>query len=150
MELMKPLRVALVTDALYPWHMGGKEVRYLQLINLLPSHNMDVVVYSMKWWDKLPPAAHFDDGSLTYRAICPRIPLYRGQRRSITQAIIFAFSTFRLLTQKFDVIEADHMPYLQLVPLRLVAWSKRVPLVITWNEVWGKDHLGPSRLRSND
>jgi glycosyltransferase involved in cell wall biosynthesis len=31
------------------------------------------------------------------------------------------------------------MPYLQLVPLRVVAWLKRVPLVITWHEVWGKD-----------
>jgi glycosyltransferase involved in cell wall biosynthesis len=39
----------------------------------------------------------------------------------------------------FDVIEADHMPYLQLVPLRIVASLKRVPMVITWHEVWGKD-----------
>ena len=31
------------------------------------------------------------------------------------------------------------MPYLQLLPLRTVAWLKRVPLVITWHEVWGKD-----------
>ena len=31
------------------------------------------------------------------------------------------------------------MPYLQLFPLRAIAWLKRVPLVITWNEVWGRD-----------
>jgi glycosyltransferase involved in cell wall biosynthesis len=55
------------------------------------------------------------------------------------QALVFAASTLRLLTRDFDVIEADHMPYLQLLPLRIVAWLKRVPLVITWHEVWGKD-----------
>jgi glycosyltransferase involved in cell wall biosynthesis len=65
--------------------------------------------------------------------------MYKGKRRSIFQAILFAASTLQLLTQKFDVIEADHMPYLQLIPLRVVAWLKRVPLVITWHEVWGKD-----------
>jgi glycosyltransferase involved in cell wall biosynthesis len=65
--------------------------------------------------------------------------MYHGTKRSVLQAVLFAASTFRLLTKKFDVIEADHMPYLQLLPLRLVAWVKRVPLVVTWNEVWGEE-----------
>jgi glycosyltransferase involved in cell wall biosynthesis len=100
---------------------------------------MDVVAYSMKWWDVAPATVYFPFGSLTYRALCPRVAMYRGSRRSIFQAIVFALSTLRLVTRSFDVIEADHMPYLQLLPLRVVAWLKRVPLVITWHEVWGKD-----------
>lgn len=128
-----------MSDALYPWHKGGKEVRYLHLLNGLPEHEMDVVVYSMKWWDETPEVLVSPFGSLTYCAICPRVPMYRGAKRSIAQALLFAVSTLRLLTRKFDVIEADHMPYLQLLPLRVVAWIKRVPLVITWHEVWGED-----------
>jgi glycosyltransferase involved in cell wall biosynthesis len=65
--------------------------------------------------------------------------MYRGNKRSVLQALIFAVSTLRLLTQRFDVIEADHMPYLQLFPLRLVTWIRRVPLVVTWHEVWGDE-----------
>jgi glycosyltransferase involved in cell wall biosynthesis len=65
--------------------------------------------------------------------------MYRGTRRSLWQALLFAVSTFRLLTQRFDLIEADHMPYLQLLPLRVVAWVRRVPLVVTWHEVWGRE-----------
>lgn len=136
---MKRLKVAVVSDALYPWHKGGKEMRYLHLLTHLPNHEMDVVVYSMKWWDEAPPPVTTPCGSLTYKAICPRVPMYRGRRRSIFQASVFAVSTLRLLTRDFDVIEADHMPYLQLLPLRIVAWLKRVPLVITWHEVWGQD-----------
>jgi glycosyltransferase involved in cell wall biosynthesis len=131
--------VAVVTDALYPWHKGGKEVRYLHLLRGLAERDMDVVVFSMKWWDRIPDIQRNERGSLTYFAICPRVPLYHGRRRSIGQAVLFALSTLRLLGHNFDVIEADHMPYLQLVPLRFVAWTKRVPLVVTWNEVWGKD-----------
>ncbi len=136
---MSRLRVAVVSDALYPWHKGGKEMRYRILLRHLPEHDMDVVVYSMKWWDETPAPIQTAQGSLVYRAICPRVALYKGRRRSIFQAVLFAAATLRLLAQEFDVIEADHMPYLQLIPLRMVAWLKRVPLVITWHEVWGKD-----------
>ncbi|HEY1826354.1 MAG TPA: glycosyltransferase family 4 protein [Acidimicrobiales bacterium] len=136
---MQRLRVAVVSDALYPWHMGGKEIRYSHLLRGLPEHDMDVTVYSMKWWDEDPAVVTSSSGSLTYVAICRRVPLYRKTRRSVSQALRFAVATLRLLRRKFDVIEADHIPYLQLVPLRLVAWAKRAPLVVTWHEVWGDD-----------
>jgi glycosyltransferase involved in cell wall biosynthesis len=48
----------------------------------------------------------------------------------------------RLLFMPFDVIDADHMPYLQLFPLRLIAKVRRVPLVVTWHEWWGMDYWG--------
>jgi glycosyltransferase involved in cell wall biosynthesis len=136
---MNRLNVAVVTDALYPWHKGGKEVRYLRLLDRLPEYEMDVVVYSMKWWDQTPDAIRLSSGSLEYVALCHYAPMYKGTRRSVWQALLFAVSTLRLLTRKFDVIEADHFPYLQLLPLRLVAWIRRVPLVVTWHEVWGKE-----------
>jgi len=69
------LRVAIVTDALYPWHKGGKEVRYHQLVSALPGLDIDVVVYSMKWWDDPPEVVHGESGSLTYVAICPRVAM---------------------------------------------------------------------------
>ena len=141
--MKKPsVRVAVVSDAVLPWHRGGKELRYQQLFTRWPSENLDVTVFTMKWWDDAPPP-----GPVTFSALSRRYPLYHGERRSIRQALMFALATFKMLWKKYDVIEADHMPYLQLFPLRIVASVRRVPLVVTWHEVWGRDYwreyLGP-------
>src|SRR6202040_1356974 len=56
------------------------------------------------------------------------------------QAIFFALACMRLLGSRFDVLEADHMPYLQILVLRFVATVKRKRFVVTWHEVWGKSY----------
>lgn len=128
--------IAVVTDAIAPYHRGGKEQRYLELTRRLAGR-AEVHVYTMKWW-------HGDrvrqDGGVTYHAISPLMPLYSGTRRSIWQATVFAICCLRLLTRRFDVIEADHMPYIPLLSLKLVALVRRSRLVVTWHECWGRDY----------
>ncbi len=136
-------RIALVTDAIGPYHRGGKEQRYVELAYRL-SDRADVHVYTMNWWRG---ARSRRDGPVTFHAISPLLPLYSGGRRSIRQAAVFAICCLRLLAERFDVIEADHMPYMQLITLRLVAWLRRKRLVVTWHECWGpeywRSYLGP-------
>src|SRR5262249_16114954 len=77
-------------------------------------------------------------------------PLYARNRRSVAQAVFFALGCLRLLWHRFDVIEADHMPYLQIPVLRMVTWLRRKRLVVTWHEVWGwrywRQYLGAAGL----
>ena len=136
--------VALVTDAIFPYHRGGKEVRYHEVAHRLSDH-ADVHVYTMNWWrgDRVRR-----EREVTFHAISPLLPLYVGERRSVMQAVVFALACLRLLVRRFDVIEADHMPYMQLFPLRLVASIRRKRLVATWHEFWGpsywREYLGPA------
>jgi len=124
--------VALVTDAIAPYHWGGKEQRYRALAPRLANY-AEVHIYTMRWWEA--PRTVVQDG-VTYHAICPKLALYKGGRRSILQAVLFALGCLRLVTARFDVLEADHMPYLQLIPLKLVASIRRRRFVVTWHEVW--------------
>lgn len=125
---------AIVTDAVAPYHRGGKEQWYREIAPRLNRH-LDVHIYTMKWW-KGPSTVHHD--GVPYRAISRYMPLYASERRSIAQAIVFALSCLRLLTVDFDVLVADHMPYLQLFPLKLVALIRRRALVVVWHEVWSR------------
>lgn len=128
--------VAMVSDAIYPYHRGGKEVRYHELARRL-AEDAEVHVYTMQWWKG--PRERTED-AVTFHAISRLHGLYTKNRRSISQAIFFAIACFRLLRKKFDVLEADHIPYFQVIVLRVVATLKRRPLVVTWHEVWGKSY----------
>jgi glycosyltransferase involved in cell wall biosynthesis len=134
--------VAMVSDAIYPYNAGGKEIRYHELTRRL-ARRADVHVYTMRWWPG--PRTRTED-SVSFHAISPLIPLYSSGRRSLKQAGGFALATLRMLTRRFDVLEADHIPYLQIVALRAVASLRRKPFVVTWHEVWGlaawQEYLG--------
>ena len=132
----------MVSDAIYPYNAGGTELRYHELTRRL-ARRADVHVHTMRWWPG--PRTRTED-SVSFHAISPLFPLYTDGRRSLRQAGLFALATLRMITRRFDVLEADHIPYLPVVALRLVASLRRKPFVVTWHEVWGlaawQEYLG--------
>lgn len=129
-------RIAVVSDTVHPWFKGGKERRYHELFQRLADH-ADIDVYTMQWWDG--DTVH-RDGNITYHAICPRLEVYVDGRRSIGAALRFALASSRLLRRRFDVLEADQIPYFPLFVLRVVATLKRTRLTASWHEVWDPDY----------
>jgi len=126
----------MVSDAIHPYHRGGKELRYRELTRRL-ADRAEVHVYTMHWWSG--SRMRTEDG-VSFHAISRMLPLYARDRRSVRQALWFALSCLRLLRYRFDVLEADHIPFLQIFVLRLVTLVKRKRLVVTWHEVWGRSY----------
>lgn len=124
--------IAVVCDTVHPYTHGGREVRYHELAQRL-SDRAEIHMYTMHWWDG--PRVR-TEGGVTFHAISALHPLYKGNRRSLKQTLFFALACIRLLGYRFDVIEADHIPSLQIYVLRVVAALKRRRLVVTWHEVW--------------
>lgn len=131
-------KIAIVSDAIYPYNKGGKEKRIFEISTRLAKRGFDVHVYTMKWWET--PELQRIENNVTLHAISPLYPLYSGERRSIAQAIKFSLHSFKLLKENFDVLEVDHMPHLILFPTKIVTIIKRKKLFVTWNEVWGKHY----------
>lgn len=128
--------IAIVSDAIYPYHRGGKELRYHELTRRLAGR-CDVHVYTMHWWNG--PRVRQEDG-VTFHAISRLVPLYAKERRSLRQAAVFGLACLRMFRYDFDVLEADHIPFLQVIVLRLVTMAKRKRFVVTWHEVWGRSY----------
>jgi len=130
------MKIAFVSDSIYPYNKGGKETRSYELAKNL-SKNHEVHFHTMKFWkgkDIIKPEDFYLHG------ICKEMPLYKNNRRSIGQGISFGLSAFKLFKEDFDVLDADHMVYFHLLPLKLACLIKRKKFVVTWHEVWGKKY----------
>ena len=130
---MTKKRVVIVSDALAPWHVGGKEERYAQLAKHFQSDEIEIVFATMKWWEGEDPAG--------YVSICQKYSMYNSDgSRSIYQSIRFAFACLKIHKLKPDLIEGDQIPFLQIFTLWFVAKIRRIPLTVTWHEVWGVNY----------
>src|SRR5207244_3538347 len=141
-----PPRVALVYDAIYPYHKGGGERRYRELADLLAGAGHRVDLYGMRSWpgpDPVPVSPR-----VRIHGLCRARPLYTASgRRSIVQGLLFGLACLKLMRRRFDVIDCCGFPYFSLFTCKLVAVLRGKPLVSTWHEVWGlaywQEYLGP-------
>jgi glycosyltransferase involved in cell wall biosynthesis len=132
MKQTRPTRIAFVSDAIYPYHKGGKEKRLHEITTRLAAQGHDVHVYTMKWWTG---KRHIVRDGVHLHAISKLYPLYKNDKRSTKQAIGFGFAVYKMLFHQFDVIDVDSMPFFPLYSARLVCNLKRKKLNATWHEV---------------
>ncbi len=141
------LKIAIVSDAIYPYNKGGKEKRIYEISTRLAKSGHQVTIYCMKWWKGAD--TRVDEG-VQIKAISPYFPLYAGEKRSIKEALFFSLHCFKLVKEDFDILDVDHMPHLVLFSTKLVALLKRKKLHAIWNEVWGTSYwikyMGPSGI----
>jgi glycosyltransferase involved in cell wall biosynthesis len=131
-------RIAVVSDAVYPYHVGGKERAIYEIGKRLAARGHAVDVYTMQWWNGPRTTTH---EGMTYHAIMPLVPLYtKDRRRSILEAVRFALATLKVSTRPFDILHVDGIPFIPLISGRIVATLRRKRLTTTWYEFWGRDY----------
>ena len=138
------MRIAFVSDAVYPYNKGGKEKRLYELSKRLSRMGHDVHIYTMHWWDS--PSKTSVENEVTLHAISKYHSLYTGDRRSGKQAILFGLACLKLIRVKFDVIDVDHMPYFPIFSAWIVCKLRRRKLNGTWHEALSRadwvDYMG--------
>ncbi len=135
------MKIAYISDVIYPYVKGGAEKRIYEMGTRLASHD-EIHVFGVKWWTG-PSDIELD--GINIHGICKPSPLYAGSRRSIIEALRFAVSLRPILRYDFDIIDCNQFPYVHCMPARMIARLKDVPFVITWHEWWGRywrEYLG--------
>ena len=141
------MRVAFVSNVVYPYVTGGAEKRIHEIGSRLADRGHDVTVYGRHFWDG---PSEITDSGMTLRAVAPEADLYSDDRRSITEALDFATRALpplrrRLRDDEHDVVVASVFPYFPVLSTKLAALGTDTPLVTTWHEVWGdywEEYLG--------
>jgi glycosyltransferase involved in cell wall biosynthesis len=137
------MKIAFIYDAIYPWVKGGIEKRVWELAVRLSQKGHEVHLFGMKFWDGKDIL--IIEGVVLH-GVCPAKKLYRDGRRSIWQALYFSIHLISpLLKEKFDIIDCQQFPYFSCFSAKITSMLNKIPLVITWHEVWGDywyDYIG--------
>jgi glycosyltransferase involved in cell wall biosynthesis len=125
------MTIAYVTDAIYPYNKGGKEVRLYEISTRLAKMGHEVHIYTMKWWNG--PKDRIEDG-VHLHAISKLYPMYSGDRRSIKEGVLFGLAAYKMLFKKFDIVDVDHMPFFPIFSMSVVCALRGKRLYGTWHE----------------
>ena len=140
------MKIAFVSDTVYPYFKGGKENRLYGLSTHLAKLGHEVHIYTMHWW-KEPEAVRLENGVYLH-AICRKYELYHGDRRSIVEGVAFGAACLKLATIRSDIIDVDQMPFFPVFGTWLVCLLRGKKLYGTWHEAlstreWVK-YMGPT------
>ena len=129
------MRIALIYDMIYPYSVGGAEVRNYSLAKRLAEQGNEVHLYGVKLW-KGPDIIKKD--GIFIHGVCNYTQKYNFKgNRSIFEPIKFSYYLFKSLTkEKFDIVDCSSFPYFPAFSCKLYSKIKKVPLIITWHEVW--------------
>ena len=137
------MRIAMVYDVIYPYVVGGVQLRNWELARRLVKRGHEVTLFGMKHWSG--PDTITRQG-VRLVGVCPSKELYVRGRRAFWPPMLVALSTMRpLLSQRFDVVDVANFPYFPFFAVKVAQASQRPGLVVTWYEVWGRywrDYLG--------
>jgi len=136
------MKIAYIYDAVYPYVKGGVEKRIYEISKRLAEKGHEVHWFGIKWWDGDDAK---DQNKVCLHGVCEPKELYVEGRRSIKEALYFAWKLLFRLKRNFDIIDCQEFPYFPCFSAKFNSLFKRTLLVITWHEVWGNywyEYLG--------
>lgn len=144
----RPLKIGFVYDVIFPYVVGGMQLRNWELARRLAQRGHDVTLFGMKHWDG--PDAVMREG-VRLCGIYPSANLYTKNRRAFWPPVRFGLAvTPMMIRGDFDIIDVANFPYFSCFSARLGATITQAKLVVTWIEVWGsywREYLGvPGQL----
>ena len=140
----RPLRWLFFYDCIYPESLGGVEHRNYELARELGRLGHEVV---LSGWAEAPGEPH-PNVRVQPVAKASRRYLARG-RRSGLDALTLASQVHRIPLDGIDIVETANIPYLHLPLLARRCRRRRIPLLVTWHEHWGRywrEHRPPGRF----
>ncbi|MBU3907035.1 MAG: glycosyltransferase family 4 protein [Nanoarchaeota archaeon] len=129
------MKIAIVYDMIYPFNIGGAELRNYEIAKRLAKKH-EVHLFGVKLW-KGPDIIKKE--GITLHGVCRYKKLYSfSGKRTIFEPINFAIKLFKPLnSEKFGIIDTSSFVYFHCFTCKLVSILKKTPLVFTWHQYWG-------------
>ncbi|MCL4381064.1 MAG: glycosyltransferase [Candidatus Marsarchaeota archaeon] len=136
------MKIAFIYDSAYPWFNGGIERRRMLIAEKFIENGDEVHYFTM--FRKGMPGYEFRHAGIYFHCAgnaADESKMYVNGRRNIAWALKFAAMVlFKLNKYRFDIVDADAMPYLHLLPIAIYSRLEKAKFIISWAEVWNRDY----------
>lgn len=131
------MKIAYIYDASYPWVKGGAEKRVYDLARRMVQKGHEIHCYSWGWWWTEEEKQDITYEGIHLHGVGKPKELYSNNRRSITEAILFAIKLMpKLWKEDFDVVDCQGFPFFSCFPAKFHSLAGKSFLIITALEVW--------------
>lgn len=129
------MKIAIIYDMIYPYSIGGAEVRNYTLAKKLVEMGHEVHIYGIKMWNGHKIIKK--KGVVIHGVDCyKRKYTFKGQR-NLLEPIIFSYYLFwSLIREKYELVDCSAFPYFPAFVCKVYSIMRKSKLVITWHEVW--------------
>src|SRR4030042_4112732 len=136
MRLCLEMKIAYVSDVLYPYTTGGSEKRIWEISRRLAKQH-EVHIFSEKWLGSHTREIQSEGVTIHFIGHTLNHLYTKEGKRSVKESAFFALSTLKsLLFKKFDIIDCNQSPMLHCFSGKFSSLGK-CPLILTIHEVWG-------------
>ena len=132
------MRIAFVSDAVYPWNVGGLETLESTEAKELAKRHV-VHFFSLRWPGM---GKDFRKDNIMYHTLhsITTEKFYRHRRRSIREAIIYTIGLARIFFYSFDYMQANEFPILHIPILKLYCRMTGCRLILDMHEIWDREY----------
>ena len=130
------MKIAVISDRVYPYFKGGAEKRIWDIGNLLTKKGYEFHFYTGQW-----PGMEKEMilNNIHLHSIYKVKNFYINGKKSIKESLIYAIKLFPyLLKADFDLIDCDQFPLIHIFPVKLISILRKKRFILTWYEVWDK------------
>ncbi len=134
------MKIAFISDVIYPFNIGGSEIRTDEIAKRLVKRGHEVHIYGAKWWegkDIISKDGIYLHGLHKYGKLYEE----RTNKRRALDPIFLSIKLFKeLKNQKYDIIDCLHFVFFNCYVSKAISILKKTPLVLTWQQHFG-DYL---------
>jgi glycosyltransferase involved in cell wall biosynthesis len=138
------MKIALLTDVIYPFTIGGSEMRNYEIAKRLARKGHEVHILGAKMW-KGKNKINMDGVTIIGLSEYERLYDSSGKRRVI-DPLKLSFRTFRiLLKEDYDIVDNLSFVFFNCYASKLASLVKKNKLVFTWQQYFGSyllDYFG--------
>jgi glycosyltransferase involved in cell wall biosynthesis len=136
------MKIAITTDAIWPYTIGGSELRNQEIGKRLVKKGHEVHIYGAKLWEG--PDIIKQEGVIIHGVCYFNEGLYKhnGKRSSLDPLKLSIKLYHKISKEKFDIVNNLSFTFFNCFATKLYTIKTKTPLVLTWQQFFGDYLLG--------